>query len=227
MYKKFTFLVPLHIWLVWIYKMASSSTSLQALADTTEAIKELQRCLEPWLAILRRRSRSGSMNDTTATTILTTGTSRQQHHEAMAQGLVALTLATICFMRPRLLRTSAAKATTTTTSTTTTTTTASSSNSQQQQIRSDLNHIRQLLKKLQESSTLSQSQDRNPTTPTIPSLLSAPSPTEILSPTVAAAAASLEPAQSCKSTSVKKRKGTSSSSISMKKLKSSKRQNRK
>jgi hypothetical protein len=98
------------------------------LDDTSEAMQGLQRSLEPWVSILQQDEGAEVQRPS-------------PHSVAKAQTLVALTLATLCFLKPRLMRASKVA--------TTPAVVASSSNHQQIQIRSDLNHIRQLLSSLE------------------------------------------------------------------------------
>jgi hypothetical protein len=102
------------------------------LEDTVVALRGLQQCLEPWISILQHEGVEQEARPS-------------PHSVAMAQTLVALTLATLCFLKPRVVRTSKLA---------TTPTLLASSNSQLQiQIRSDLNHLRQLLSSLESGVT--------------------------------------------------------------------------
>ena len=128
---------------------SSSSRWITKLQATTAATRKLQQSLQPYIEILNPPDN----DDTVPSTI--TATSEQ--NKVVAKAIVALTLATACYLQPQLLRTdvnnnnnnSNKKQQQLTTSSTAAAASASQKK-QSQQIRSDLNHIRQLLKQIQE-----------------------------------------------------------------------------
>jgi hypothetical protein len=118
---------------IWVGENADAPfvvamASQRGLDDTTAAIQGLQRSLEPWVSILQQDEGAEVQRPSPQSV-------------AKAQTLLALTLATLCFLKPRLMR--ASKVATTPALIT------SSNNQQQIQIRSDLNHIRRLLSSLE------------------------------------------------------------------------------
>ncbi len=139
-----------------------ASRLMTQLQETTKATLKLQKSLQPYIKVLRERdhpdkSNHGHDNSCGSNTI---APKNSEHSEAIAKTVVALTLATASYLKPHLLRIADRKnplsSSTPSTKVAASTTTSSSSLSsqqqkqQQQQIRSDLNHIRQLLKKVQE-----------------------------------------------------------------------------
>jgi hypothetical protein len=165
---------------------SSSSHFITQLQDTTTAVKELQSALEPCISIIQQHatvpslsnhitqpptytteSKLSMMESNVSNDLINDGCTesliQQQQYRttiAVAQTLVALTVATICYLQPRLIRTSTNNKNVSCTNpndtikTSSTTTiihpTNKNTSNQQQQIRSDLNHIRQLLKSVQD-----------------------------------------------------------------------------
>ena len=128
---------------------SSSSRLLTQLQETTAATLKLQQSLQPYMKVLRHETDPHHSTTPDHDNLYDTSTDRiasstlDQHRTVVAKTVVALTLATICYLKPHLQRTSKSKPTTTITTT-------ASQKKVTQQIRSDLNQIRQLLKKVQE-----------------------------------------------------------------------------
>lgn len=126
------------------------------LQETNAATVKLQESLQPYLKTLSEADRyhSTTQHDTSASNDTNTASSTSEHKKVIvAKAVVALTLATVCYLKPHLLRTTTSSSKSYTTRNTTTPTKTASSLAQKQetqQIRSDLNHIRQLIKKVQE-----------------------------------------------------------------------------
>ena len=135
-----------------INKDSTNSTSSRLMAqlqEATAATAKLQQSLQPYIKTLYEAEHTGSSTHPHSVSdvdvVIPRDSPTSEHKKIVAKTVVALTLATICYLKPHLQRTSKSN------QLITKTTSSSSSQAQQtQQIRSDLNHIRQLLKKVQE-----------------------------------------------------------------------------
>lgn len=151
---------------------SSSSSLITKLQETTAATRKLQQSLQPYIEILNHppdTSSTGSIthhNDNDVGTVNGPSTiiAPSEHDKAVAKAIVALTLATTCYLKPHLLRIVNNNKNQLTTSTTVATSASSASQKKQtQQIRLDLNHIRQLLKQVQECHKRKEKQQPNET----------------------------------------------------------------
>ena len=137
----------------------NTSRLMTQLQETTKATLKLQKSLQPYIKVLREQDHPDPSNHGDSCGSNTIAPKSSEHSEAIAKTVVALTQATASYLKPHLLRTADRKIPLSSfarsTKVVTCPTTSSSlslqqQKQQQQQIRSDLNHIRQLLKKVQE-----------------------------------------------------------------------------
>ena len=129
-----------------------NSRLMTQLQETTVATQQLQQALQPYLHRLTHapppdHTGHGTTHDHHQAPD-TTSTSTVEHQTVVAKSVVALTLATICYLKPHIQRADKSNHASHH-RTESSSLTVSSEKQQSQQIRSDLNHIRQLLKKVQ------------------------------------------------------------------------------
>jgi hypothetical protein len=164
---------------------SADSRFITQLQVTTAAVQELHKSIGPFLNILKQRDTTPSnaripgkgpshLHNNTATTPEeyrahndelrpTSSIQNTPQDIVVAQSVVALTLSTMCYLQPRLVRVSNHNQSTRMKSSTLPLTNTKSK--QQTQIRLDLNHIRQLLKtvRAKRSRALSISRDKEHT----------------------------------------------------------------